>query len=261
VQLQQSLDEIRSRGLGLAAISYDAPVILKTFAAARGITFPLLADAGSDTIRRYNILNAEATGRTAGIPYPGTFVVDPSGVVVSRAFEEAYQERASAAGILAAVPGSKAGPGASAAETKHLKVTASATDALVAPGTRFSLLLDVTPKPRMHVYAPDQTTYIPVAIALDPSDEFKAHAPVFPASEPYLFRPLKETQRVFSKPFRIVQDVTVALTPAVRARAREEGATLIVMGTLRYQACDDAICYLPASVPVSWTVRLRPLER
>lgn len=39
------------------AISYDSPEILADFGKRHGITFPLLSDAGSATIRRYGILN------------------------------------------------------------------------------------------------------------------------------------------------------------------------------------------------------------
>jgi hypothetical protein len=113
----------------------------------------------------------------------------------------------------------------------------------------------------MHVYAPEQKDYISISLALEPDESFTARAPVFPKAEKYFFEPLKETQLVFSKPFRIVQDVTLALTPAFRERARTEGATLTIKGTLRYQACDDRVCYLPQNVPVSWTIGLRPLER
>jgi hypothetical protein len=59
----------------------------------------------------------------------------------------------------------------------------------------------------------------------------KPHALVFPASEPYLFKPLNEQQRVYSKPFRIVQEVTVPVTAATRERARA-GETLTITGTL-----------------------------
>jgi hypothetical protein len=112
----------------------------------------------------------------------------------------------------------------------------------------------------MHVYAPDQDTYIPVALEIA-SEDVKVHAPRFPPSEEYLFKPLNERQRVYSRPFRIVTDVTVALTPAMRDRARAAGSTLTLAGTLRYQACDDKVCYPPAAVPVSWTVGLEPLAR
>ena len=33
------------------------------------------------------------------------------------------------------------------------------------------------------------------------------------------------------------------------------------MGTLEYQACDDNICYTLESVPLSWTMTLRPIIR
>lgn len=245
---------MKKRGIGLAAISYDAPATLKTFAEARGITFPLLSDAGSATITQYNLLNTEATGRGRGIPYPGTFVLNARGIVTSRSFEPLYQERASVSSLL------RTGQGTSKTETAHLTVTSSASDARVAPGTRFSLLVDIVPKPKMHVYAPEQKDAIPVSLQLE-AGEFKTHAPVFPKPEKYFFKPLNETQLVYSKPFRIVQDVTVALTPAIRERARSGSGTITLTGALQYQACDDAICYMPVTVPLTWTVGLRGMER
>ena len=257
MQLQRSAADLKRRGLGLAAISYDSVETLKAFSQARGITFPLLSDPGSAIIRRYDILNAQATGRTAGIPHPGTFVIDAQARVVSRSFETAYQERASAASIIA---GGLGAPASTRVDTAHLVVTAGISDDVVTPGTRFTLTVDVAPKARMHVYAPDQTTYIPVAIALAPDDMLRPHPPVFPASETYLFTPLNEQQRVYSRPFRIVQPVTIPVTPATRERARS-GGPLTITGTLHYQACDDKVCYRPADVPLAWTIKLEPLAR
>ncbi len=255
--MQESVADLKQRGIGLAAISYDAPATMKAFADKRAITFPLLSDAGSATIRQYRLLNTEATGPAAGVPYPGTFVLNARGVVTSRSFESAYQERVSAAAILAR--GRAARQGGARTETAHLALATSASDAHAAPGTRISLVVDITPKPKMHVYAPEQKDVIPVSLALD-SGEFKVHPPQFPRAEKYFFTPLDETQLVYSKPFRIVQEITVGLTPAVRERARS-GGSLAITGTLKYQACDDAICYMPVAVPVSWTIGLRPLER
>ena len=75
-----------------------------------------------------------------------------------------------------------------------------------------SLFIDIAPRPKMHVYAPDQKDYIPVALALASDAAYKGAAPQFPKAETYFFAPLKETQRVYSKPFRIVQPVTLAPT-------------------------------------------------
>ena len=36
---------------------------------------------------------------------------------------------------------------------------------------------------------------------------------------------------------------------------------LTLTGTLEYQACDDAICFLPQSIPVSFTVDLELQDR
>jgi hypothetical protein len=260
VQLQQSLPDLHKRGLGLAAVSYDAPATLKAFADRRGITFFLLSDAGSSTIRKYGILNTEASGPVAGIPYPGTFVLDSRGIVISRSFEERYEERASALALVAR-PGAGAPGDARKVDTRHIVVTPSSSDTAAAPGTRISLFLDVVPKPKMHVYTPEQKELIPISLSLTEDAAFKAHAAKFPKSEKYFFEPLGETQLVYSKPFRIVQDVTIALTPAMRQRARGSGATLTITGTLRYQACDDKVCYMPQEVAVSWTIQLRPLQR
>lgn len=146
-------------------------------------------------------------------------------------------------------------------ETKHLVVAVSSTTAPVAPGTRVSLTLDVTPKPTMHVYAPGQKDYIPISLTIQVDPAIKASPVQFPRPEKLLLNALDQAQLVYSKPFRIVQDVTLAGTPAALDRARTPGATVTIKGTLRYQACDDTICYVPVNVPVAWTIALKPSAR
>ncbi len=140
-------------------------------------------------------------------------------------------------------------PGSSQAiETLHLSVKISGPVRPSAPGSRVSLRLDVTPKPTMHVYAPGQPDYIPISLTVEKSDRYAPHAAVFPKPEALHFAPLDETQLVYSKPFRIVQEVTLARAPR---------GPVTVTGTLRYQACDDTLCYPPRNIPVSWTVPVR----
>ena len=132
-------------------------------------------------------------------------------------------------------------------ETKHLKISASASASAAAPGTAVSLFVDIAPKPKMHVYAPDQKEYIPVVLTLTPDPAFKAGTAQFPKAETYFFAPLKETQQVYSKAFRIVQPVTLAASA---------GGEVTIKGRVRYQACDDTICYVPQNVPVAWTIKV-----
>lgn len=75
---------------------------LARFARAREIRFPLLSDPDSETIRAYGLLDESARGRTAGIPHPGTLVVDGDGIVRARLFHEGYKQRHSAQEILEA---------------------------------------------------------------------------------------------------------------------------------------------------------------
>jgi Disulphide bond corrector protein DsbC len=132
-------------------------------------------------------------------------------------------------------------------DTKHLTIITSTSAATVAPGERLSLYVDVSPKPKMHVYAPDQTDYIPIELKVEPAS-FKGQAIQYPAAEQFFFAPLKETQRVYSKPFRITLPITLA---------QNITGPLTVKGTVRYQACDDAICYLPLTVGVNWKVAVK----
>jgi hypothetical protein len=262
VELQDRVKALEQQGLGLAAITYDAPEILERFAREHGITFPLLSDRGSAVIRRYGLLNTtvQPGTRAEGIPFPGTFVLDPGGRVVARYFEQAYQERNTVASILVRQGlGSGSGPAVSVA-TAHLEVTGRAADGVVAPGTRTSLVFDVTPRPGIHVYAPGKHPYQVVRVVFDPQPWLEVHPIRYPASEIYHFVPLDERVEVFQKPFRLVQDLTIRASPeAQKLLASMRQITLT--GRLEYQACDDTFCFAPTSVPLSWTLDVRPLLR
>ncbi len=140
-------------------------------------------------------------------------------------------------------PANKPGLNPQTSETMHLKLTSS-----TGPETqgRIPLFLDVVPKARMHVYAPGQSGYIVITLTLDSDQGITMPAPAqFPKPEKTVFEPLNETQLVYSKPFRIVQDVALASGAT---------ATATIKGSLRYQACDDKVCYRPQTVPVTWTI-------
>lgn len=246
-------------GYGLVAISYDSTETLKGFAQKYGITFPLLSDTGSKTIAEWGLLNKEATGRTAGIPHPGTFIINRAGTIVSRSFEQPYQERRSATSILSQLPGARPG-GTATIRGAHVALAVTASDAVVALGHRITLTVQVTPDAKNHVYAPGQKGYIPVSLTLSDDAAFKMLPAKYPPSTTYVYAPLKETVQVYSKPFTITQDVTLALTPDMRARAAR-GEVLTIKGALEYQACDDKVCHRPETLPVEWSVTLSPLVR
>jgi hypothetical protein len=247
--------------MGLAAISYDPVPVLAEFAARRGITFPLLSDAESATIKRYGILNTTVPERNElyGYPFPGTFILNRAAIVTSRFFEDAYQERDTMTSVLVRLGGRVDGP-ATQISAPHLEITTSATDRIVAPGTHFSLVLDITPGKRVHVYAPGASGYRPVALTVQPQANLIVKAAQFPNPEDYFFKPLNEHVPVFSKPFRLVQDLVI--DPSREAEAALQAVkTMIINASLQYQACDDRVCFIPQTVPLSWTIEIRPLDR
>ncbi len=261
MELQARYDSIKRQGLGLIAISYDSVETLKQFADSRRITFPMVSDPGSSIIRRFGLLNdtVDPATRASGVPYPGTFIVNRRGVVTSRFFEDAYQERSTAGSILARLGMDVSGPTAKGSGP-HLTLDASITDAVVAPGERVTINLDIRPERGIHVYAPGKHRYQVVRLILDPQPWLRAHQSQYPASEIYRFAPLNERVEVFSKPFRISTDVTILATPDAQKLLAEQDSVSIG-GAVEYQACDDKICFNPARVPVSFVLEVKPLDR
>ena len=247
MELQSRYADITKQGLGLIAISYDSPETLKKFADSRGITFPLISDAGSAIIKKYGLLNetVDPKSRTYGIPHPGTFVVDRKGVVRSRFFEDAYQERYTAATILSTLGAGTAG-GAIVRRHAHLAMTASISDVIAAPGERLAITVNVTPKAGMHLYAPGKHDYQVVQLTLDPQPWMRPQTTIYPASEIYHFKPLDERVEVFMKPFRLRRDLTLLATPEAQ-KLLAGMTTVTITGALEYQACDDKVCFNPAA--------------
>jgi hypothetical protein len=231
------------------------------FSRRRGITFPLLSDAGSQTIRAYGILNTTVAEGTSnfGIPFPGTFLIDRTGKVTSRFFEEAYQERNTVSTIFIKLGSSGAPASAKRIETDHVDITTYLSDEVVAPGSLFSVVFDVKPGAGIHVYAPGATGYTIIGFNLDANPMLVSRPMQYPASEIYDFKPLNERVPVFQKPFRLTQNLAVSTSPEHRT-ALAGLDTIAVTGTLSYQACDDRLCFTPRSVPVSYSVKLRQLD-
>jgi peroxiredoxin len=284
VELQGQVDALRTQGIGLATISYDSREAIAGFIKQHGITFTMLSDPGSATIKRYGILNtvvAEAFGpnkddpavqadvrkyisivgiqeRMDGIAFPGTFMLDTSGRVTSRFFEDFYIERNTVASVLKRLGVGGATVAGTRVSTPQLDVTTYPSNPAVAVGNRFSLVFEVTPKPGMHVYAPGATSYRIIKATIAEQPYVRALPLTYPASEIYHFVPLDERVPVYMKPFTLVQEVVVdgSLEAQKVLRGQE---TLVVNGTLEYQACDDKLCYNPVSVPLTWTLQLRPV--
>lgn len=195
----------------------------------------------------------------AGIAFPGTFILDRDGRVKSRFFEDFYITRNTSSSVLV-----RSGAGSPVQGTKistaHLDVTTHPSDPAIAPGNRITLALEVTPHRGIHVYAPGAPGYRVIAVKLEPPPLITALPMAHPASQIYFFKPLNERVPVYEKPFTLLQDIELEGTPQAQAALRGKDS-LTIRGTLEYQACDDKVCFNPESVPLSWTLTLRPIVR
>src|SRR5262249_8043149 len=142
----------------------------------------------------------------------------------------------------------------------QLAITSFATDRVVAPGTHFSIVLDVQPAKGIHVYAPGVSGYKPIALVIQPQPWGLIRSAQYPPPEDYFFKPLNEHVPVFQRAFRIVQDVALDASPEAQA-ALTGVRSLTLDGTLSYQACDEKICFSPQTVPLTWTLNVRQLDR
>ena len=287
MELQGRLDELREQGIGVAAISYDSEEVLAAFSERRGITFPLLSDDDSEVITEFGILNTlayEAQGpnsddpglvadvaryvsqfsaapRHLGTPHPGTFMLDRTGRVTSRFFEEFYRERNTTANVMLKLGFGLSPIAAIKGSTAHLKLTAYPSDPYVIPGTRFSVAVEVEPNPGIHVYAPgaEAMGYRVASLNLEPTPHVQFEPVDFPASEIYYFAPLDERVPAYQSPFTLLQEAVVEATPEAEEALSQLDA-LTLSGTFDYQACNDVLCFEPVSLPLSFTLDLGLLD-
>ena len=182
------------------------------------------------------------TARRSGVKAPAAALAALAAIAaIYFAFAASQEERAPEA-TSAIVSGS----------TPHLSFTAALSHDSVAAGEPLVITADLRPAKGMYVYAPG-STYEAVTIELDAGTVIQTRAPVYSKPTTYFFEPLQEQVLVYKEPFRLV--LGVALTTAAARDALRTGSNVVVRGQLEYQACDDRVCYLPASIPLEWRVR------
>lgn len=258
----EKVEGFEAKGLKVAAVTYDSVAALKNFSDRAGIRYPMLSDEGSKTIRAFGILNESIPEDNPfyGVPYPGTYIVDAEGRVKSKYFEPDYRERFTAAAILlkefneGGVRGSEIG-------TPHLKLRTSTSNERAYAGSRITLVLEMELSERMHVYAPGvQAPYIPIEWKLDASKAWNTLPPALPAARTLRLEAIKETVPVFEGKVRLTRDIVVGQTAATAPALTPDGE-LTVKGSLRYQACDDKVCYTPRTIPLEWRIKVNPPDR
>jgi len=269
VELQDRIDEFRAAGFDVYAISYDPQPALQRFADRYSITYDLLSDAGSVVIRRFGILNTiiDPRDRRAwpyyGIPFPGTYVVNESGVVTEKFFNRHYATRTSPATILDKALGRMlARPESPAAMRRGRQATVTAffggKDLKLEVANTLHVRLELPEG--LHVYGePLPEGFHKTTVTLRPSAGIRVGTPIYPPTTPKSFGALGVTLNVYAG----VVDVRVPVTRNAKwnslaeLRGRLGFPPLTAMDldiVVNYQACSETICFRPESVRLSVTV-------
>jgi hypothetical protein len=135
-------------------------------------------------------------------------------------------------------------------QSTHLAVRTSVERPRTAGGPT-TLVLEITPAPKVHIYAPGQQGYIPVELTLEASPLYSPGPASYPEAETVMLPAIQEKARVYNQRFQVKQPI--ALAPPSSGNG-PKGRTIDVVGRLRYQACDDLVCYRPETLTVVWTV-------
>jgi peroxiredoxin len=261
IELDQHQNDFRKLGLRVTAISYDSGAVLRNFAERKNIHLTLLSDSDSKFIRELGILNETVPKDSPffGIPHPGVYILDAKGIIRAKYFDDDYRQRYTSAGILlhefGLIP-----PVDDEIEGKQLTIQTAASNLTVSAGQTIVLTLEVELKPNMHVYAPGVDGYIPIDWKMNVSDTAVAGKAIYPAAEKLYLKAINETVPAFSGRFRLMRDLTVGPAEKMQA-ALDKSGRFSVESTLRYQACDDRICYIPQELPVRWTLQYQELDR
>ena len=264
VDLEGMQKAFAAKGIAVAAVSYDSPAILESFAKRSSITYPLLSDPSSSVIDRFGIRNREATGMQAGIPYPGFYLIDPHGIISKRFFETAYYNRLTASNLYNNLFGEFAlpTPAKKLPSTPYVTIQTIQSDLAVTPGAVFQVAVSIMPGADTHIYAPgaEKLNYHVASLVIQPSELYTTTGVTYPGSEMMNFPELAQTVPVYTGRTVLSTSVSAVVNQETMAKFAAN-PSLPIKGVVNYQACTSKVCYPPASVNVAWEIKLLPLDR
>lgn len=244
---------LEQNGIRVTAISYDSEQILADFAQKYAIGFPLLSDEGSETIRRFGILNSNmAPGlRSYGVPHPVEFLIAPDGTLVKKYFVPNYQHRTTGSAIALREFGT-VNPDAPVVtlESGALTVQIGFPSVIAFAGQEVAFFARFRLELGWHIYgAPVPERYTATAVTFEGPNVVDQKLEL-PRTEMLSLPTLGETLPVYSGSFQ-------AIGTLVLKHPLPEGR-LVLSGHLSFQQCSDTVCEAPQILPFELSLNLEP---
>jgi hypothetical protein len=240
------------------AVSYDPVEALGAFAEQFGITYPLLSDPDHRVIESVGILNTLIRPEEGvyGIPFPGSYVVGPDGRVEEKLFFRHYRTRPSAATVLRAGFGVdfevRDNPRAEA-EAEGVRVRATLGGEALVFMESANLYVEFDLDPGLHLSAESGPDGSPMTrVEVSGPERVSVGPAQYGVTSGLRVEGLGVEVPVYARGMAAVVPVMSALA---------EGESFPLELTVRFQACNDDVCFLPQERRLVLQVPIAPLNR
>lgn len=255
IELQRRLADFDAAGVNVFAVSPDPASALVDFAREQGLTYPLLSDADSSVIRRFGILNTliDPDEQFYGIPFPGIYVADASGVVTAKFFRRYYRERETAETVLHDGLRLPVDMSENASATDGAEVSAVVGARTLALRQRANIYVRIALEAGMHVNGPEVPEgFVPTSVVVTGPENVGIEAAVYPSTRTFRVEGYAEPVPVFEGEIEIVVPVVSKV---------DEGDVIPFDIEVRYQACTERECLIPRMHRLHLEVPVAPLNR
>lgn len=268
--MHDRIEDLTSDNIKVYGISYDPQSKLKAFADQYEVGYDLLSDIDSEVIKKFGILNTLITQEDTetdqngksfyGVPFPGVYVTDESGVVTEKFFYRHYAARASAGSIMDSALGKILMPNESPRESlsnDQVKITAFLADESLKFEYRSLIYVRLELEEGLHVYGGDLPKgYFATTVSVDETKGLRVGDPSYPETTRMRFDALDVSLDIYEGAVDI--GIPVSLTAEVMNWIiRDKPEFMEIPIKVNYQACSDSVCYPPKTealtvrVPVS----------
>jgi thioredoxin:protein disulfide reductase len=134
----------------------------------------------------------------------------------------------------------------------NAKLTSFAETTALRAGTTVRLAMRVELSPELHVQSntPSEKTFIPTVLTVEPPAGVTVDELVYPAPQALRQEGIPDPLSVYGHDFYIGVQLTLASNVAPGA--------LVIPARLRYQACNDRVCFRPVTAAQPWVVDVVP---
>ena len=250
------MDKFADAGAKVYVLSYDEVDALADYKKAHGATFTMLSDPNSEVIRSFGILNtliSEDDHPWYGIPFPGVYVVDETGAIVQKFFENNFHVRPGPEQLLAALRGEQVDLEEKRDGGQDVSVQVEFDGESLPVGITRQIGASFTVPEGLHLYHhPVPEGLVAASIELDDDLEgIVAYTPIAPVTTSLSLAGDGHTLQVYDG------DVVLRLPVAQNGRAivkDDDGRWVSVRGRVKWQSCDDEACGVPKEEPFAFKV-------